>query len=490
MIATLQDRFLLDRVPNPDKLSAFERHQNGAISEVTAKKSNRIRLLVADDDETVRNLLDYHSQKHGFDPVLATCGDDVEKLADEDLDVALLDLRMPNGDGMHCLQFLAKAFPDIPAVVLSSADEVQDAVAAMKAGAVDYLTKPFDLEEVFAVLRHAIEHGRLKKENRELREAVGVSRPASGFIGDSEATREILGQMERVAAIDSTVLLLGESGVGKGLAARTIHYGGPRADKPFVTVSCPALPRELLESELFGHEKGSFTGALQKRIGKVEMAEGGTLFLDEIGDLPLELQPKLLNVLQDREFFRVGGNQPLNANVRIVAATNVDLKEQVKRREFREDLFYRLNVIPLEIPPLRERPEDTETLAKHFLDKISAARGIKLKLDKEALIAVRGYDWPGNVRQLENALERATAFCSEGLITPEELPVEVTGRGTPGENETLKATNLAGIPLREVEKAALMQTLHACGGNKAATARRLEITEKSVYNKLKRYGLL
>ena len=271
-------RFPLDRASSSDIVIAFECCRIGTISDVTARKSDRKRLLIADDDETVRNLLDYHSQKHGFAPVLAACGDEVEKLADEDLDVALLDLRMPKGDGMHCLRFLAKAFPDVPAVILSSADEVQDAVAAMKAGAVDYLTKPFDLDEVFAVLRQAIKHGRLKRENRELKEAVGVSRPASGFVGDSEATREILEQMVRVAAIDSTVLLLGESGVGKGLAARTIHYGGPRADKPFVTVSCPALPRELLESELFGHEKGSFTGALQKRVGKIEMAEGGTLF--------------------------------------------------------------------------------------------------------------------------------------------------------------------------------------------------------------------
>ena len=195
-------------------------------------------------------------------------------------------------------------------------------------------------------------------------------------------------------------------------------------------------------------------------------------------------------MLQDREFFRVGGNHPIKADVRIVAATNVNLEDQVKRREFREDLYYRLNVIPLEIPPLRERPEDIETLAGHFLDKISAARGIRFKLDKEALIAVRGYDWPGNVRQLENALERTAAFCSDGIVTAGDLPAEVARRGTPGGNETLKATKLAGIPLREVEKSALMQTLHACGGNKAETARRLEITEKSVYNKLKRFGLL
>lgn len=451
--------------------------------------TKRHRLLITDDDATVRNLLDYHSRQRGFDPLLASSGKEAKELISDDIDVVILDLRMPEGDGMEFLQFLAEKFPDIPAVILSSKEEVEAAVNAMKAGAVDYLTKPIDLDEVFTVLSHAIKHGELKKENRALKETLGFSRPTSDFIGQSNTTKEILSSIQRVANLDSTVLLLGESGVGKGLVARTIHYSGPFADQPFVTVSCPTLPRDLLESELFGHEKGAFTGAVQKRVGKIEMAEGGTLFLDEIGDLPLELQPKLLNVLQDREFFRVGSNKAITAKVRVIAATNIDLEEKVRRREFREDLFYRLNVILLNVPPLRERPEDIDSLVRHFLDQLSQKQGLLIKLDKNAAHKIRAYPWPGNVRQLENAIERAAAFCTNGIICSADLPREIVKDTTAEEEYPLSGRNhLAGIPLRELEKSALIQTLRACGGNKAETARQLQITEKSVYNKLKRYG--
>ena len=450
----------------------------------------RLRLLIADDDETVRNLLDYHAQKRGFDPVLAEDGEELMELVDESADVVLLDLKMPRANGFDCLKFLGTKFPDLPAVILSSADEVEDAVTAMKAGAVDYLTKPFDLDEVFMVLKQAMEVARLRKENRDLREVVGTSRPVAGLIGDSEVTRDLNRQIEKISGLDSTVLLRGESGAGKGLIARTIHYASQRAEKPFVTVSCPALPRELLESELFGHEKGAFTGAHQRRIGKIEMAKGGTLFLDEIGDLPLDLQPKLLNVLQDREFQRVGGADTLSADIRVVAATNVDLEDLVSRREFREDLFYRLNVIPLEVPTLWERVDDIGTLSDFFLDRIAKGRGIGsgIQLTKEALQALQRYDWPGNIRQLENVLERASAFCEENTIDVADLPGEVSRE--PGLEGGDDKVNLANIPLRDLEKAALVQTLKATGGNKAEAARRLEITEKSVYNKLRRFGLI
>lgn len=453
-----------------------------------AKKPKRLRLLIADDEETVRNLLDYHAQKRGFDPVLAECGQQFVELVDDGFDIALLDLNMPNGNGFDCLQYLAANFPDLPAVILSSADEIEDAVRAMKSGAIDYLTKPFDLDEVFMVLRKAIELSQLRSENRDLKESVGVSRPVAGIIGDGEVTRQLTGQIEKISKIDSTVLIRGESGAGKGLVARTIHYASARADKPFVTVSCPALPRELLESELFGHEKGSFTGAHQLRIGRIEMAAGGTLFLDEIGDLPLDLQPKLLNVLQDREFQRVGGTETLKSDIRVVAATNVELDDLVERREFREDLFYRLNVIPLEVPTLRERVDDIATLATFFLQRIAENRSIcgGIKLSGDALKLLQRYDWPGNIRQLENVLERSSAFCENNTIEAGDLPSEVSREPDIG-GESVRI-NLANIPLRDLEKVALLQTLKACNGNKAETARRLEITEKSVYNKLRRFG--
>ena len=457
--------------------------------------SQRLRLLIADDDETVRNLLDYHAQKRGFDVTLTEHGEEFMEVASEDFDVALLDLHMAPGNGFDCLKFLQAKLPDLPAVVLSSADEVQDAVTAMKAGALDYLTKPFDLDEVFLTLRQAVELAQLRRENRELREMIGGSGPVEGIIGNSEVTGQLIRQIEKISTLDSTVLLKGESGVGKGLIARTIHRASSRSEGPFVTVSCPALPRELLESELFGHEKGAFTGAHQRRIGKIEAAAGGTLFLDEIGDLPLDLQPKLLNVLQDREFQRVGGTKTQSTDIRVIAATNVNLETQVAEREFREDLYYRLNVIPIEVPPLRSRIEDVSLLATFFLERIGSHRGLGkggLRVDPEALKIMQRYDWPGNIRQLENVLERASAFCDEGCIRTADLPREVNdmdGDSGEGGDSEMGRVNLANVPLKELEKAAIIQTLRAAGGNKAEAARRLGITEKSVYNKIKRFGL-
>jgi two-component system response regulator HydG len=456
-----------------------------------SNSSQRLRLIIADDDETVRNLLEYHSQKRGFEPVLACSGEEFMEIVDDGFDVALLDLNMAPGSGFDCLKFLGAKFPDLPAVVLSSADEIQDAVTAMKSGALDYLTKPFDLDEVFHVLRQAVEISRLRQENRELRDSLGSPRPVNGIVGAGEVTSQLIAQVGKISGIDSTVLLKGESGVGKGLIARTIHYASGRADGPFVTVSCPALPRELLESELFGHEKGAFTGAHQRRVGKIETAAGGTLFLDEIGDLPLDLQPKLLNVLQDREFQRVGGTQTIRTDIRVIAATNVDLEDQVKNREFREDLYYRLNVIPLEVPPLRQRIDDVKVLAGHFLDRVARSRGLAkpIRLSDAALVVMQRYDWPGNIRQLENVLERASAFCDGQCIDAADLPRELTEDSLPLEDAGSEKLNLANMPLRDLERAALIQTLRAADGNKAEAARRLGVTEKSVYNKLKRFGL-
>jgi DNA-binding NtrC family response regulator len=271
------------------------------------------------------------------------------------------------------------------------------------------------------------------------------------------------------------------------MLARLIHAQSARADQPFVTVSCPALPRELLESELFGHEKGAFTGAVRRRRGKIEAAKGGTLFLDEIGDLPLDLQPKLLNVLQDRQFQRLGGEETLEADVRVIAETNLELDVRMREGEFREDLYYRLSVIPIEVPPLRERLEELRGLSASMLDRIAKETGRrKTKLSKEAMAAMQAYDWPGNVRQLENVLERSSAFCEGQVIELKDLPATVRGSKPSGR----VPAGIGGIPLSDLERESLIQTLKLCNGNKAETARRLGITEKSVYNKLKRHGLM
>jgi DNA-binding NtrC family response regulator len=414
-------------------------------------------------------------------------GQEALDLVTDDTDVILLDLNMPVLDGFGALKRISEEFPGLPAVVLTSVDEASDAVRAMKLGALDYLTKPFDPVELLAVLRNARRLRSAERENEQLKEAIGGTGPEVTIVAESEAMREVVAQATKVAPLDSTILLTGESGVGKGMLARLIHAQSARADQPFVTVSCPALPRELLESELFGHEKGAFTGAVRRRRGKIEAAKGGTLFLDEIGDLPLDLQPKLLNVLQDRQFQRLGGEETLEADVRVIAATNLELDVRMREGEFREDLYYRLSVIPIEVPPLRERLEELRGLSASMLDRIAKETGRrKTKLSKEAMAAMQAYDWPGNVRQLENVLERSSAFCEGQVIELKDLPATVRGSKPSGR----VPAGIGGIPLSDLERESLIQTLKLCNGNKAETARRLGITEKSVYNKLKRHGLM
>ncbi len=443
-------------------------------------------LVIVDDDATIRRLLAYHGERAGFEVVLAEDGEMGLGLISDRTEVLVLDLRMPGMDGFACLEHLAEKWPKIPVVVLSSVDDPSDVVRAMKLGAIDYITKPFDPDELIAVLLNARRLSRAERENEELREAIGGGGAKVEMVAASSQMQQVFEQAKKVANIDSTVLITGESGVGKGVLARTIHSHGDRSEKPFVPVSCPAIPRELLESELFGHEKGAFTGATKRRIGKIEAAQGGTLFLDEIGDLPLDLQPKLLSVLQDREFQRVGGETTLTADVRIIAATNIDFEQQIEEGSFRSDLYYRLSVIPFELPPLRERSEEIEPLCAELLKKIAQRQKSKARLSKGALRLLQTYDWPGNIRQLENVLERASAFCSEGVIEEKDLPTEITREG---DQSDLTLKGLGGVSLAKLEKEALIQTLELCGGNKAEAARRLGVTEKSVYNKLKRHNL-
>jgi DNA-binding NtrC family response regulator len=446
-------------------------------------------LLIVEDDETTRRLLMLKAGDFGFRAVAVESAEEGLSLIDDELKVVLMDLGLPGMSGFDLLDKLAKDHPGLPSVVLTGANRAEEAVRAMKLGAYDYQTKPFDLEDLFHSLRRASKLREVQQENEELRASLGDAAPIKEMVAEAPVMLEILEKARKVAAINSTVLLTGESGVGKGALARFIHANSQSAAGPFVTVSCPALPRELLESELFGHEKGAFTGAIKRRIGKIEAAKGGTLFLDEIGEMPIDLQPKLLNVLQDREFQRVGGEGFIKADFRLIAATNIDFEEKIRAGEFREDLYYRLSVIPLETPPLRERLEDVPALVDRILGLIAMRRKCgAIRVDAAARKRLTAYRWPGNVREVENVLERASAFCEDRTIRVTDLTRAVQGEEGERPAGALPA-DLSGLTLEQLEVEAIRQTMAACDGNKAEAARRLGIAEKSVYNKMKRHGL-
>jgi DNA-binding NtrC family response regulator len=399
---------------------------------------------------------------------------------------------MPEAGGLEILRHIRKAHADIETIIVTSSSEIADAVEAMRSGAFDYVTKPVKVNELIECIQRAVRTSQLARENRQLRHAISLPSADVPFIGRSPACKRVLDAVGKLAALDSTVLITGESGVGKGLVARLIHNSGPLAAKPFVTVSCTALPRELVEAELFGHEKGAFTGAHERRPGRLEIADGGTLFMDEVGDMPLESQPKLLTFLQDRAFQRIGSNKTISVRVRIIAATNQHLKTMCQERRFREDLYFRLNVLPVEIPPLRERRDDILAIAEYLLSRLNQRRGGKpFVLGDDAVDAMLRYSWPGNVRELDNVLQRVTAFCDSPRIGRDDLPRELLEIGpTPGPaGETAAPASLASVPLREVEKMAILQTLEACRGNRAEAARRLGISKKGIYIKMRRLGL-
>jgi DNA-binding NtrC family response regulator len=454
---------------------------------------NHHRVLVADDDAPIRNLLGYNLRTAGFETQLASSGTEAIALASDDLAVALIDLRMPGADGMEVLHHFRERHPQVPVVMISAHAHVRDALAAVRAGAFEYLNKPFVIDELIAVTMAASRYGAALRENRRLREAHGSG--GSGepvFAGSSAAARQLKEAVSRVAVLDATVLVTGESGSGKGLLARMIHRSSSRSKEPMISLSCSAIPRNLFESELFGHEKGAFEGAQERRIGRVELAEGGTLLLDEVGDLPLIFQPQLLDFLQERRFQRVGGISPLQANVRVIASTNVDLRERVSLKEFREDLFYRLNVIPIHVPPLRNRTEDIPELSGLILNRIALSRRSEpARLSDAVLEALKSYSWPGNIRELENVLERAVAYCDDGQVALKDLPVDLLRPATArvAVDSPPAWPRIGGTPLEELERQAILQTLDMCRGNKAATARMLGVTEKTIYNKIARMGI-
>lgn len=442
-------------------------------------------VLVADDDAVTRKLLSRHLESAGFQTLVAADGREALKKMSGDVTVALLDLQMPELSGLQCLAKFREAFPDVPVIMISQFGEVRDAVAAMKQGAFEYITKPVDPEELITRVRQAMKASGLERENRQLRQAVSSPMPTASYVGVASKTKKLLEQVAKVARLDSTVLITGESGTGKTTLARLIHQAGPRASGPLVLVSCASLPADLVEAELFGHVRGAFTGAVGDRPGRAEMAHNGTLFLDEIGDLPLELQPKLLNFLQDRTVQRIGDTKVRNVDVRVIAATHQDLAKKCREKSFREDLFFRLNVLPIHVPALRERPEDIPEIVAHVLRRIANKMGGTVPtITDEARQLLLQHTWPGNVRELENVLERACAFCSGSTITADDLFLDQLGR-----EPAPATTTLAGRTLAEIEKQAIIDTLQACQGNKKAAARELGIDEKSIYNKMKRLGI-
>ena len=443
--------------------------------------SRPVRVLVADDERNLRELVVRELSRRGHD--VEGVGDGataLARVADGGWDVVILDMRMPGKGGIDVLRELAGA-PEAPQViVMTGFQEVATAVEAMKLGAYDYLTKPTKIEELDVLVRKAAEKAQLLRDNTALRARAPGAEPFAGIVTRSARMQEVLRMVDRVAPTDSAVLILGESGTGKELVARAIHERSQRAQRPFVPIHCGALPREVLESELFGHEKGAFTGAVGAKPGLIELADGGTLFLDEIGEMEPESQVKLLRVLETGAFFRVGGTRARRVDVRLVAATNRDLAEAMKSGDFRQDLYYRINTITIQLPPLRDRREDVALLARYFLEA-NATYGAR-RLGPAALAALEAYGWPGNVRELQHAIERAVILAKGDEIEPGDLPPEVAG-GAPA-----PAAPAAGS-LEAVERQHIVQTLRQVGGHRGKAAALLEIDPKTLYRKIIAYAI-
>lgn len=456
-------------------------------------------ILVVDDEANLRKVLSAMLRREGFSVLTAADGAEaLALLASHRVDVLLTDLRMPQLDGMALLERTHAEYPGTPVVMLTAHGTVDTAVTAMKLGAFDYLTKPFDKEELQVVMQKAAASADLS-----LSEPSEADDGRFGVVGNSSVLQDVFRTIDKVAPSPSTVLVTGESGTGKELIARALHERSPRSEKPFIRINCAAIPRELMESELFGYEQGAFTGAVGSKPGRFELADEGTLFLDEIGEIPLEMQVKLLRALQESEFERVGGVTTTRVDVRLVAATNQDLAQLVRDGAFREDLYYRLNVVPIVLPPLRDRRDDIPLLAHHFLKKYNERLGKTVEaVDEGALSLLKGYAWPGNIRELENVMERAILFAENHTITADELPDQVRSPDAPAEaavsqsSQDLTPTGPVG-PLKEivrqhtetVEKDLIRRALDETGGNVTKAARRLEISRKSLQNKMKELGL-
>ncbi len=467
-------------------------------------------ILIVDDDAAHRSMLRTMLRGWGYATEEADDGDSaVEKVRQRAWDAVLMDVRMARMDGLEALHRILDWNPATPVLIMTAHSSVDTAVEALRTGAYDYLTKPLDFDVLRHTLERALDHTRLASENRELRErlsAQGAAGGGHGIIGRSAPMHELVEMIATVAPSEATVLITGESGTGKELVARALHAASHRAARQMVTVNCAALTETLLESELFGHERGAFTGADRRREGRFVQADGGTLFLDEIGEMPLTLQAKLLRALQQGEVQRVGSDTPLTVDVRVIAATNRDLREEAAAGRFREDLYYRLNVIALHVPALRERAGDVPLLAAFFLDRYTEKNRKHLKgFTPQAMDLLLRHDWPGNVRELENAIERAVILATGDYVTERELPLHLGSAGNGGAgaggaagggagagNAPADGDGLApyaGLSLEDLERRAIIATLRETGDNKSEAARRLGITRATLHNKLKKYDL-
>lgn len=440
-------------------------------------------ILIIEDEKIMRITLEDFLKSKDFDVYATDRGlEGIEIFKREEIDCVITDVRLPDIDGLSVLKEVKNTKPHVPVIIITAFGTIQMAVSAMKMGAFDYITKPFSLDEFLLVIDRAIEIKSIKEENINLKRKLDNIISQHYLIGESRQIKEIYEIACRIADLDSSVLITGETGTGKELVANIIHYGGKRKDKPFIKINCSAIPGELIESELFGYERGAFTGATSRKIGKFELANGGTIFLDEIGDFPLPLQPKLLRVLQDKVIERIGGLKGIQVDVRIISATNKNLLDEVKKGSFREDLYYRLSVIPISVPPLRERKEDIPYLVEHFVKKYTSRFGKEVKISKELISRLMDYNFPGNVRELENLIERLIALSDDkGEIKLQMLDIFL--RSDKREQET-------GImPLEEyinkMEKDYIRKVIALCDGNKTKAAELLGISRKNLWEKMK-----
>lgn len=452
-------------------------------------------ILIVDDEAGLRMVLGALLQQHGHVIAEAPTGEDaVELCRTQAFDIALLDVTLPGQSGVETLKLLLQRDDAPTGIMMTAHGSIRSAVDAMRAGAFDYLTKPFDNEELVFVVERAIEQRRLRSEVRLLRAELETRYGFTEIVGISPAIRRVFQIMDRVAKTDETVLILGESGTGKELVARAIHRRGRRAAGPFVAVNCSAIPSTLVEAEFFGHERGAFTDAKDARPGKFELANRGSIFLDEIGDLPLDAQAKLLRVLQEREVTRLGSGRPTRVDVRVLAATNKDLRAESKRGRFREDLLYRLDVVSIPLPPLRERPEDLPVLIDHLLGALTEELRVDVKtVAPEARGLLMAYDWPGNIRELQNALRRALVMAEGHTLRAIDLPATIRGGSDSGgavqSGDRMSLTDAVTRAVERVERGLIISTLAECGGNRSHTAETLGINRKTLFTKMRQYEL-
>jgi len=446
-------------------------------------------ILIADDEESLRWVLERGLRQAGYEVTAVADGEAAIQAFEADpVDLVFLDIRMPRLDGLAVLERLRAIRPDACVVVMTAHGTMDTAITAMQRGAYDYLAKPFDLEEVLLLTERALTASRLSQEVTRLRRGLEEVREFSALIGRHPRMQDVYKIIGRIAGTDVTVLLRGESGTGKELVARAVHSYSRRSGRPFVAVSCAAIPITLLESEMFGHERGAFTDAKERRLGKFELAHGGTLYLDEIGDMPLELQSKLLRALQERTIERLGGHEPIRVDVRVLAATNRDLEAMVKENRFREDLYYRLNVIPIDVPPLRQRRDDIAVLMDYFLHKHSAPGGRQMKISADARKLLMDYAWPGNVRQLESAIERAMLLAESDEITIEDLPVEIRSSVRTEGSGGFKLPP-EGISFEELERSLIIQAMEQTGWNITRAAKLLGLSFRTLQYRLDKFGI-